>query len=269
MKFYTITQLRQIARDQKYKLAALQNSDGIRKQPFNTLKKRIDDQLSTIKHRIDSDVLPDGIYYVCMSQTINGTRDPDKFAIKKGKVNEEQIQNTKEIVVLNDKSDNALTYESALAYQKEISDLKVKIAEQNMRIEQLLDQVYELESEGLEEGEGKTGFDINQGIKFLGEQLPALIPYLDKHFDLKEKELDFKIDQAKKKPEKKETDSKRIQIVTGSQEHLNLIENLYNAQDEERLNKELDKLEAVNPEMYAQVMSRLDLEQGQGEEEQQ
>lgn len=260
IKTYSFTDLRSIAKDQKYKLACLENSEGIRKKPFNNVKKSILVQLSEIQNRLKNDIFSDGIYYVCMASNINASRDPDRYAVKKGKANIEVVPKITLTPALNESPkeiENVLSYESALKYQQEISDLKFEIEKLKMLNLDLSKQLDEQES--LEEEE-ESGKGILSGMSFLKEQLPALIPYLDKHFELQEKKLDLeklKITKTNSKP----INPQRIQIKIGSQEHLNLIENLYTSNNEERLNKELDKLQAFDSELYKNVCKQLQLEE--------
>ena len=92
MKTYKITDLKRLAAEQGYKLAALENSQGVRILPFNQIKKSITLQLDKIPIRLKSELQDDGVYWVLMAHSINTAKNPDRYPIVKGKVNPEDLK---------------------------------------------------------------------------------------------------------------------------------------------------------------------------------
>jgi len=93
-------------------------------------------------------------------------------------------------------------------------------------------------------------------LSFLKEQSPVFISLADRYFNLEEK----KIDLAAKKLDLTSLQKTKTQpktITPGSREHLILIETYFNNGNEAALNKELEKLEAADKELFNKVTERL------------
>ncbi|RTK97624.1 MAG: hypothetical protein EKK64_01045, partial [Neisseriaceae bacterium] len=147
MKTYSIKQLKTIAAQQGYKMAALETSKGERVQPFNKISVPINKQLDTITNRLMADLFDDGIYYVLMAQTINKSKSADRYPIVKGKLNPDDLKeptNTpSQPITIVQPAQEVLTYEAALKYQQTISDLKNDIARLELEKTSLQEQLQE------------------------------------------------------------------------------------------------------------------------------
>jgi len=272
MKTFTFAQLKKMIPEQGYKFASLENSQGERIQLNNTVKTKINAQLDLLQKRLNSELYPDGYYFVCMAQTIARAKNPDKYAVVKGKPSKEDLSENKKDLPAIKQPVEVLTYDAALKMQQTISDQKAEISMLKLEIEMLQQEIADLESANketdLDEGEEKKS-----GVKtFIEEAMPSITGIMDKYFateerklDIKEKELGLKGKQMAK------ANMKRTLVKPGSPEHIALIHSLHKKDTDESLNKldsELDKLEAANAELYIKVCTDLGIEFENGEEEQ-
>lgn len=263
MKTYSIKQLKSIATQQGYKLAALENSKGERIQPFNKMTVAINKQLDTITNRLTADLFDDGVYYVLMAQNINKSKSADRYPTVKGKLNPDDLKEpiqTQPITIVHP-AQEVLTYEAALNYQQTISDLKNEIALLKLERTSLQEQLQEALDENELSGEEMKSSNFQT---FLKEALPSVTPILDRYFDLEEKKLNLLQLKQERKPlqrtNSREQHKKVIPIKTGSQQHLELIELYYNKKMDDKLSTELDKLEDFDFELYKQVCDKLGIE---------
>lgn len=263
MKTYKPIELTAIAKQQGYKLCCLENSRGERLQPFNKVTVPINKQMEIIKNRLAADLFPDGIYYMLFAHSISKSKNPDKYPIVKGKVSKETLNEQQPITIVQSPNNEVLSWEAALAYQKEISDLKSEVKTLQMEIAYLNQQLEE-EDDSLKDGENKSSPE-NSIVTFLKETIPAFIPMFDKHFELQERKLNLEEMKLNKKPVQM-VNSKQAgkPIVVGTQEHMNLIESYFNSDNEDALNRELDKLEAYDENLYKQVCQTLGIEIEEG-----
>lgn len=276
MKPYTFAQLKTLVKDQGYKMAALTNQQGEKIVPFNTYKKtatNLDAQFQTIQTRLKSDKYPDGVYFVLLTYNIRESGNPHSYPITKGRVSaEELIETEKKItsspVTIIEKANSVLSWESAVQMNKQIAELKAQITQltfENAQHQKTINEMQTQEPEGLSEAE-----PTNNILKFLSEAMPTFTPLADRFFDLENRKLDLKQMQLQKKnsPPAKQA-AERKPITVGSQEHMTIIEHYFNKDDDDKLNDELDKLEAFDKDLYKQVIDKLGMndqeEGGEGE----
>ena len=268
MKTYTWPQLKALVREQSYKMAAVENQQGERVIPFNAYKKNqpnLDAQFKVIQTRLKGEAYPDGIYWLCLAHNINSARNPHRYAIMKGKVTEEQAAAASTTVIERHTMtqapvDRVLGWDNAVAMNRQIAELTAEVSRLKFENGMLRQQIAEMEMEA-EEEPGLLGDGSVSGLKtFLSETLPQMMPAIDRYFELEGRKLD--LEEMKLKSNNghnghKRSAGERREIVPGTQDHLNLIEYYYSKNDEGKLNAELDKLEAVNRELYHQVLERL------------
>lgn len=274
MKTYSINQLKKLSKEQGYKLAALENATGKRLQSFNKLTTKIDTQLSTIESRLKSEIYEDGVYTILLSRTINNMQDPDRYQILKGVLKPEHIAETTPTPILNTKAEEVLTWSSALSMQQQISNLTAEVRQlkfENNLLQSQLDAMEEEETSLADSPGGAT--ELKSGTQtFLSETLPSFLPIIDRYFDQEDKKLELKkLELSAKARAKQATQRIRKPIEVGSQEHMNIIEHYFNTKQEQKLDKELDRLEAVNEALYLEVCKKLgfEVEPGKEEEEEQ
>lgn len=261
MKTYTLSQLKGIARDQGYKLAALETPDGNRIASFNQLKVKVDKHLDTLFNRLKADVNPDGVYNILLAHSISKTKTPDRYAITKGKVNQDTLSEAERRMpltpVIIEKQPNVLSWDKALEMQQTIANQQSEIAQLKMTVQMLETQ---LQEEELEEGEAQGQMQQNDLFSFLKEAVPSVIAAADRYFDLEEKKLGI-AEQRKLNGKTNGTRKQFTQIEAGTQPQLDLIDSLYKNNQDAQMNRELDRLEEVNPELYKQVIARLGLDE--------
>jgi hypothetical protein len=277
MKTYTFAQLRKLCRDQDYKMAALQGPQGDRVVPFNQYKKtgsNLEGQFKIIETRLKAEHNPDGVYFVLLAYNIKSAQNPQSFPITKGKVTPEDLSEAeKKTITLSpvvfEKPENILSHDAALKYMQEISDLKTQVATLQMQLNSALQTIeeYELEEEENELAEGESK---NPLLKMLGDALPTITQTLDRHYDLQEKKLHLEELRLNGKTNGGAPGPQRKEILPGSQEHLDVIEMYWekekDLENQPRLNKELDKLQAANPDLYKKVLDKLGISEEEGAE---
>jgi hypothetical protein len=252
MKTYNFTELKKIIKDQNYISAALEDESGKRILSFNNPKnKLIDKQLIDIEKRLNAEIFEDGIYTVLMAIAINKQKIADKYHIIKG----EQKQDAKP-QILEEKAANVLTWNAALDLHKELANLRAENETLRAENENLKDEICELEDNENSELSNPAA-NVNNFTTLLKEHAPTLIAIADKFFSLEEKKLEIKREELniknlhKPKPQTKT-------ILPGTKEHLVLIEFYYKNNNEDKLNFELNKLFEVNPDLYDQVIKKME-----------
>ena len=266
MKTYSIIQLKKLAKEQGYKLAALEDNTGKRVQSFNKLTTKVDTQLNTISSRLKSEIYADGIYYVLLSRTINNCQEPDRYEIVKGVLTPEKIPVPVSETIVHTKAQEVLTWESALKMQQEIADLKGQIQQLKFENNLLQSELDSIDESELSEGGSSNPTELKSGTQtFLSETLPSFLPILDKYFEQEDKKLELKkMELSARTKQKVQPLRKPIQV--GSQEHLNIIEHYYKIKSD-KLDKELDRLEEVNEPLYIEVCKKLGIVIEEEEEE--
>lgn len=271
MKTYTLADLKKTVRLQGFKMAALRAPDGTRIVSFNKYNpksKDLDNQFKVIETRLKSGLYPDGIYYVLLAHNIVGSKNPLEFPIAQGKLSaaelaefeKKQIPLTPATIV--QPAEQVLTWAEALKMQQEISDLKNKVNLLELEKKNLLEQIAEMEAE---EDEALAENEVTQNPleKSLADLVPTLTSLADRYFDREDKKIELerlKLENHNKAPQNNNSQPQGRKIVPiGSRDHLQLIENLYNEENDEALNIELDKLQAKNPALYDKVCKELGL----------
>jgi hypothetical protein len=267
IKEYTIKQVEDLMKD--YMLVKIEDLNGKKIIPFNNPKKDIKTHWKDCIKRFNSQIIPDGYYYFCFSQSIRSCNEPDKFLVAKGNPGTSAavpIQNPLANQPQQNAKDQLLTVTAALDYITQIANLKNDVTRLELEVQRLKDEnavlnaeLEELDREGLSENK-------QSGVaEYLKETGPSILSALDRFFELQEKRINLdekKLDRGvydkKSEPDKKV--QRRIKsIETGSEAHIAYIKKLYADQNGEQLDKELDKLEAANPEVYEQICQELNL----------
>jgi hypothetical protein len=270
MKIYKINELKGLAKKAGYKMAALEDSSGKRLLAFNRINVTLDKQFGTIDEKLKSELVQNGIYYVVMANSIAGCKQPDRFAVNKGRVSEEQMQKAENTpVIIHSGSTETLSLSESIDLIRENANYK---AENEILKKTVADLERELEEADLGEGQEDKP---PAWASFLMEQAPVLTGLANEYFAQNKRKLDLEerkieLGHTTNAPKKKAIKG-RVVIKPGSQEHLNLIEKYFNEDNDEKLNAQLDKLEAANPDLYAKVCEKLgiEIEEEEGEEEQQ
>lgn len=278
MKTYTLPQIKKLIREQGYKMAALRGPDGEKIVPFNKYNKRaqdLDAQIKLFETRVlKTDIYPDGVYYVLLSHNIVSSKNPKEFPIVKGKLSATELEASENkrmplTPVIVEKEASVLGWDSAVAMNAEIANLRARVAQLEFELKEERLKNAELEADlesddGLEEGEVQ-----NPIMKTLSDMAPVLTAALDRHYAIEEKKLDLeklKLESSRQPKQRPATQPAKKMVIVGSQEHLDHIERLYNSDNEDAFNAEMDKLQAKNLDLYNAVMERLGLSDEEEEE---
>lgn len=260
LKEYTLKDVEQ--RIDNYRLIKMVDFNENEVFPFNQPTLSAKDQFKRITKRFNSDMIPDGYYFIYCCISTRRSKNPDKFLIKKGNP-QQPTDKTVTIQRPNELSKNEIiSVTAALDYITQIATLKNEITRLELENKQLKEECAELSSEleELQDGEGLSeDKSANTVTEYLKETAPTLIALADRYFNLQEKKIQLEANKqtfkriAPKKPINKET------LKIGSAEHIELIKKLYNESNTEALDKELDKLEQQNPEQYEILCNELNL----------
>jgi len=263
MKHYTPTEIKAAVKQQNYKTAALENNKGERIQNFNSTKtSNINKHLDLIHKRLQSEIFDDGIYYILMATSIVNQKKPDRYPIIKGKFNNKMLNDNAQQapIIVQSPSQDVLSWEAALNYQNKISELTSEVNRLKLELNNANTLLEEYEEE--EESRGLSDTSTTGSLmEYLKEIVPSILPMADRYFDIEEKKLNVR-QQATKRP----TPQNIKPIITGSFQHLALIEQYYNAGHDEKFNNELDKLEEFNTDLYKQVCAKFGIEIDETEE---
>lgn len=261
LKEYSIKDLKDFCKS--YKCFSIQDINGKRITGWNTPKVDIEKHFKECLDRFNSKFVPDGYYYFCFSTAHRYNKDNyDKYLHLKGTAPNEGPVFNNHNKGMESKND-LISVTSALGYITQIAELKTEVNRLSMEVKRLTDEnavleaeLEEAEREGLSEGKA-------DGIKeYLKETSPGLMALADRFFANQDKKLDleFKKLELGINPAQKKTVKRTIKVFeTGSDEHLNFIRLLHKNEKSDELDKELDKLEAQNPEAYQKICTELNL----------
>lgn len=261
MKEYTFKEITDLSKN--YSLVCIQNDKGKKLVSWTPSTKKIATHVKECIDRIQLEIYPEGFYFFCFAQNRNGTKDNyDKYLYKKGNPKPETLHHP--VQTNNNNSQDILSVSSALGYIQKIADLNAEVSTLKMEIQRLKDENAVLDAE-LEQAENEGLSDNNKPgelLEYAKETTPTLLSALDRYFELQEKKLGLEEKKITKigtlkKIEKRPV--KRPDVVTGSDEHLNLIRKLYENKNEILLNKELDILEKADPDKYEKICIELNL----------
>lgn len=199
MKVFKIEDLKTIQAEQGYKYFGLFDQTGAVIIPFNPNRITAAERLREIETRLTSSGMPDGYYIVKCKNTTAKNVKSDDFTFYKGS-NLSEAPPAPQIVEKPVFQPEVLTYEGALKLQIELERLKLDNAALKKELAQKEELIKSLESEAatLSE-EGNPGMWEN-AKSFLSEIVAIGAPMLDKHFELKEKQLALKAIELQTRP---------------------------------------------------------------------
>lgn len=190
MKIYKIDDLRRIQNEQQYRYIGLFDSAGQQIIPFNPNRVTNETRLREIETRLISQGLPDGYYIVkCKNSTGKNVRTDD-YTFYKGDNLSEGLPPAPQIVEKVQFTPEVLTYDGALKLQIDLERLKLENQSLKKEIESLKAELSEAETLSEDTSANATLWESAKG--FLSEIVGIGAPLLDKHFELKEKQLALK-----------------------------------------------------------------------------
>lgn len=264
MKEYTLKEITDLSKN--YSLVCIQNGNGKKLVSWTPSTKKISVHIKECIDRIQLEIYPDGFYFFCMAQNRNGTKDNyDKYLYKKGNPQTETLHHPINDHKTPNGTENILSITSALGYIQKIAELTTEVNSLKAEVTRLKDENAVLDAE-LEQAENEGLSDNNkQGevLSYLKETSPTILGALDRFFELQDKKLGLEERKLNKFGTLKKVEikrpAKRPDVVTGSDDHLNLIRKLYADKNEPLLNRELDILEKESPEKYENICIELNL----------
>lgn len=196
MNAYTIEEFEKILKDTKYKHVSLIKPNGGYLVTFNANKMPADVKMEEIKRRLKSPNLPDGVYIIRTKNTLAKKAVCDDFPIIKGDANKINLSEEETPAQMKTAKNNpeVTSYSEVLKMQNRITELTFENSALKKQVEEFEEQIEELEEqiEELEEtpklAEEPQDFLTNAG-KWLQQTLIAVQPLIDKHFELKEKQI--------------------------------------------------------------------------------
>jgi hypothetical protein len=196
MKLYTFDQFKQIQGNQQYKYVGLFNQQGQALVPYNNNKQTSADRLREIETRLMSEAMTDSFYYIKCKNTVYKHVPPDSFAItKKEQLNENSSVAPIQIIEKPVFQPEVLSYEGALKLQVEVERLKMENLHLKREVGQLKQEIED--NKLLSEEEEETPSLMDNAKSWLEEIMSIGAPLLDKHFQLKERQLELRAYELK------------------------------------------------------------------------
>jgi hypothetical protein len=182
---------------QNWKHVCLTDLDGGVLVPNNPHKKPIEPKLREIEKRLET--LTDGVYCVECRNSFGKKLKPENFYVGVGNYNETELAEHKpapQTVVIKEaesnKDKNILSVEQALANIREIEALKSQVKELQALCANYKAEIAELNQELNESSQTGLADVANNIGGWLKDVFPQIVPILDKHFELREKEMSAK-----------------------------------------------------------------------------
>lgn len=198
MKTYTLEELDKIFLEETYPYVALFSNTNKMMVPYpaNSAVKKGKAGWERVRKRLESNGLSDGYYTIKGKSSPLKNIAPDIFYFKKGNVQEKDLPTVQLAEAPKEKADRVLTYDAAIASNKEISDLTAEVKALKLEIEQQDERIADLEHELSECEEEIEGLSENGGIsdsrKYMEDLVITAVPILDRYFDVQEKRIELR-----------------------------------------------------------------------------
>ena len=265
MIVYNIEDVDKILNEGGYKHISLTDKDNVTIIPFNSNKIPVQKRALEIKKRLESFACGPGYYSLKCKNNITKTAHVDSYMIQKPK-DENLSEEIAPGIVYEEKivSPNVCSYEEALKMQVENERLKIENAILKKNCEELEASLKQLEEEI---NEAEMLADESPTKSWLNQVLEVGLPMLDKHFELKQRELELKaisIPGASETrpaiPEQKVVNPERNKFETfvlsyeGKPEYDFLADTYNNAQSPDDF---MNKIKSYNPGLYEDCLAFL------------
>jgi hypothetical protein len=272
MNFKTLPELKKILGGNLFKHVGLYTVDGQKIKPFNTKIASYQDNVKEILNSINSELLDPGVYVIKVKQTYSGAAQ--EYGYNKGNVtlNEKvEIMPRTSLYNIPDDFSQAINH-PAVKLQADITRLELENEDLQRQIEELNEYIGELEgklSEQTLSEAPKEPSTFDAAKSFLTELVSFGAPLLDKHFELKQQQLEierarinrgatapaptsnaYQAPEVKKEKQIEQKVKAWIDAQSDNEElYNNLIVLYYNSGD---LQKFAERLNDFNPELYEQ-----------------
>jgi hypothetical protein len=269
MNYKNLTELKKVLSGDIYRHVGLYTADGQKIKPFNTKIASYQDNVKDILNYLGSDIVEPGLYIIKLKKTYSGAAQ--EYGYNKGNVtlNEKvEIMPRSSLYNIPDDFSQAINH-PAVKLQADITRLELENEDLQRQIEELNEYIGELEQkltdQTLSEAP-KEPSTFDAAKSFLTELVSFGAPLLDKHFELKQQQLEIeraRINRGATAPAapvapkvnavEKQIEQKVKAWIDAQSDNEELYNNLivlyYNSGD---LQKFAERLNDFNPELYEQ-----------------
>jgi hypothetical protein len=194
MNYKTISELKKVLSGDIYRHVGLYTADGQKIKPFNTKIAAYPDQVKDILNFLQSDIVDSGIYIVKLKKAYSGAAVD--YAINKGNV---ELKETETVTMQTNSLNIPFDFSAAMQHpavklQADITRLELENEDLNRQIEELNEYIGELEEKlkNVQLSElPKEPTTFETAKSFLSELVSFGAPLLDKHFELKQQQLEI------------------------------------------------------------------------------
>jgi hypothetical protein len=194
MNYKTISELKKVLSGDIYRHVGLYTADGQKIKPFNTKIAAYPDQVKDILNFLQSDIVEPGIYIVKLKKAYSGAAVD--YAINKGNV---ELKETETVTMQTNSLNIPFDFSAAMQHpavklQADITRLELENEDLNRQIEELNEYIGELEEKlkNVQLSElPKEPTTFETAKSFLSELVSFGAPLLDKHFELKQQQLEI------------------------------------------------------------------------------
>jgi len=269
MNYKTLTELKKVLSGDIYRHAGLYTADGQKIKPFNSKIANYQDSVKDIINYLSSEIVEPGLYIIKLKKTYSGAAQ--EYGYNKGNVTMSEISepqiNRRGLNIPDDFS--AAINHPAVKLQSDITRLQLENEDLQRQIEELNDYIGDLEQKLTEQTLSeapKEPTTIEAAKSFLSELVSFGAPLLDKHFELKQQQLEIErarinrtaaptsTAEPKVNPIEKQLENKIKNWINSKNEDPELFNNLmvlyYNSSD---VQKFAELLNDFNPELYEQA----------------
>ncbi len=277
-KLYTIDEIREIQDEQKYKFIGLNTSGGKEVIKQNNAAVTPEKKLDMIETRLKAPKFKDGYYVVyCRS---HHSSEPDNYTIIKGDPATVSEAPTPAPAPEVSKAPSVLTYDKAIAMNKEIAELKAEVERLKGELDrkttdydELLDEAQTLEQER-EDTLAETNVAPNSTATMVKEVATLLVPIMDRHYDMQEQKMliergklmrDLQADQDKASTNGQPAPAPPVQEVEFVELDQEQVDGMGDEAYQRYRNALLVHLAHTDPERYEKMMVEIKGEVADGE----
>jgi len=194
MNFKTLPELKKVLSGDIFKHVGLYTADGQKIKPFNSKFAAYQDNVKDILNYLNSEIVDPGVYVVKVKKSYTGAAQ--EYGFNKGNVTlNENVDPMPKRSILNIPDDfSAAINHPAVKLQSDITRLELENEDLQRQIEELNEYIGELEgklSEQTLSEAPKEPTTFEAAKSFLTELVSFGAPLLDKHFELKQQQLEI------------------------------------------------------------------------------
>ena len=195
MNYKNLTELKKVLSGDIYRHVGLYTADGQKIKPFNTKIASYPDNVKDILNYLGSDIVEPGLYIIKLKKTYSGAAQ--EYGYNKGNVTlteKTEIMPRQSLYNIPDDFTQAINH-PAVKLQADITRLELENEDLQRQIEELNEYIGELEQkltdQTLSEAP-KEPSTFDAAKSFLTELVSFGAPLLDKHFELKQQQLEIR-----------------------------------------------------------------------------